>query len=273
MDAGLQEAVEHLYQVFEPYPLRPSSEPCLHCHEPDEERVLHEHALRKLDAHQLSGFATEAMSVWGNDVDFKHFLPRILEITVVESELDLPHLDWPDTESLFRHLADAHWRTWPDHERRAVERFLNAYWLAGLNRSPSGEGLRSMVTDIGSMVTALVLADVDLKPFLHLWLEQPGEAPLRHLAEFANTHATLVFTRNRLSNAFWGVEQREAANLLKDWIRRGRPRHHLIDGFFHASTAQVEQEISSAVKVLEALEALPVPGEDGRGAPPRTEAE
>ena len=107
------------------------------------------------------------------------------------------------------------------------------------------------------MLTALALADADLKPFLDLWLEQPGEAPLRHLAEFASTHATLVFTRARPSNAFWGIEQRDAANLLEDWIRSGRPRHHLIDGFFHASTAEVEQELSSAVNVLEALEALP----------------
>ena len=245
VEAELKDAIEGLYRVFERYPLRPSTEPCLHCHEPGDEKVLHEHLLRALSAEDLSGFAGEALMVWGTEVDFKHFLPRIMEITVAQDGLD-----WPDIESIFGRLANAKWREWPADEREAVEAVLRAFWRSGLGRYPATH-------DIGSMLTAVASTDGELAPFLDEWLEQGGEAPLRHLAEFSEMHATLVVTRGRPSNAFWGVEQRRATETLRSWLRSGRPRQRLIDGFFSASDGGVEEDLSNAVRVLEALEALP----------------
>lgn len=247
MDAELRRAIERLYREFERYPLRPSTEPCLHCHEPHEEQPLHEHLLRDLTADQLSGFASEALMVWGNEVDFKHFLPRILEITVTEEAFD-----WPDIESLFGRLAYGRWSDWPAPEREAIEQFLHSFWRAGLAEYPSRH-------DIGSMLTAIADTGVDLQPFLETWLTEPGEAPLRHLAEFAQHHASLLLTRDRLSNAFWGVEQRGQADTLKSWIMTGKPRERLVDAFFASSTSEVEEDLSVAVRVLEALEAIPEP--------------
>lgn len=245
VEAELKDAIDGLYRAFERYPLRPSTEPCLHCHEPHEERVLHEHLLPELSAEDLSGYAGEALMVWGTEVDFKHFLPRIMEITVAQDGLD-----WPDIESIFGRLAYAKWREWPLDEQKAVEDLLRAFWRAGLGRYPA-------IHDIGSMITAVASTDADLEPFLDEWLEQQGEAPLRHLAEFSEMHATLVVTRGRPSNAFWGVEQRRASDTLRSWLRSGRPRQRLVDGFFSASDGGVEEDLSNAVRVLEALEALP----------------
>jgi len=245
MDRELKAAVEGLYQAFERYPLRPSTEPCLHCHGAAEERVLHEHLLRDLTANQLNGFASEALTVWGDVVDFKHFLPRIMEITVTETGFH-----WPFTESLFGRLAYANWREWPDDEHRAVERFLHVFWRVGLSGYPAAD-------DIGSVLTSIAVTDVELEPFLASWLEMPGEAPLRHLAEFAEMHASFLLARARVSNAYWGVEQKQAANVVTRWIRSGQPRVRLVDGFFVASSSAVEEEFSNAVRVLEALEALP----------------
>ena len=168
MASGIEDSIEALYRVFERYPLRQSTEPCPHCHDPGEEGVLHEHLLRDLTAQQLSGFAGEALTVWGDVVDFKHFLPRIMEITVSKHSFD-----WPDTESLFGRLAYGRWREWPSDEQRAVEQFLHAFWWDGLGRYPASD-------DIGGMLTAIAATDVDLTPFLAWWIEQPGEEPLRH---------------------------------------------------------------------------------------------
>lgn len=244
MEAELKDAIESLYRVFERYPLRPSTEPCLHCHEPDEEGALHEHLLRELSAEDLSGYAGEALMVWGTEVDFKHFLPRIMEITVAQDGLE-----WPDIESIFGRLAYAKWREWPADEQEAVKDLLSAFWRSGLGRYPATH-------DIGSMLTAVASTDADLQPFLDEWLEQQGEAPLRHLAEFSELHATLVVTRGRPSNAFWGAEQRRATETLRSWLRSGRPRQRLVDGFFSASDGAMEEDVSNAVRVIEALEAL-----------------
>ncbi len=248
MASELDDAIEWLYRVFERYPLRPTTEPCLHCHDPDEESVLHEHLLRDLTAQQLSGFAGEALTVWGEAVDFKHFLPRIMEITVSRHSFD-----WPDTESLFGRLAYGGWREWPHEEQRAVEQFLHAYWRDGLGRYPAND-------DIGGMLTAIARTDIDLASFLDWWVDQPGEEALRHLAEFAEMHAPILQARGRLANAFWGAEQKRAAAVVWSWIVSGRPRKRLVDGFFIASSAAIEEDLSNAVRVLESLEALPPAG-------------
>ncbi len=127
MDALLEEAIDALFRVFEGYPLRRSTEPCTCCHEPDEERVLHERLLPELSADDLRGFAGDALTVWGNEVDFKHFLPRIMEITVTAGGSDWRRQDWiewPDTESIFERLAYGTWHEWPELEQQAVARFL-----------------------------------------------------------------------------------------------------------------------------------------------------
>ena len=46
MASELDDAIRGSYRVFERYPLRPSTEPRLHCHDPGEESVLHEHPWR-----------------------------------------------------------------------------------------------------------------------------------------------------------------------------------------------------------------------------------
>lgn len=95
MDATLGAAVEGLYEAFAAYPLRPSTEPCPHCHSPDVESSLHAHPLRELAAADLREFAAEALFVLGTVVDYKHFLPRILD-----SRWPRAGFDWPDLEAL-----------------------------------------------------------------------------------------------------------------------------------------------------------------------------
>lgn len=215
--------------------------------------MLHERLLRELSADDLSGFAGEALTVWGNEVDFKHFLPRIMEITVNAGGSDWRRqdwIDWPDTESIFSRLAYGNWHEWPEVEQQAVARFLSAFWKTSLNCYPARD-------DIGSMITAIARTDADIEPFLDDWLELPGEAPLQHLSEFADRHASLLMARHRVSNAFWGVKQRRAADTIRSWLSTGRPRRRLVDGFFDASDRVIEEALSDAVRVLEALEALP----------------
>ena len=77
--------------------------------------------------------------------------------------------------------------------------------------------------------------------------------------EFAHVHAPRLVTRVRLSNAFSGVEQRSAAETLRCWVMAGRPRERLVEAFFASPTSDVEAELSAAVRVLEALVALPNP--------------
>src|SRR5215217_3970660 len=84
-DAALTEATERLYHTFAPYPLRPVIAACPHCVEagtiPRADRdAMRRAPLRALDAEHLRRYATSALTTWGDDVDFRHFLPRLLEL-------------------------------------------------------------------------------------------------------------------------------------------------------------------------------------------------
>ena len=78
--------------------------------------------LRELDAEDLGKYSLKAVTTWGDEYDFKHFLPRILEL-------------WDDCVShdmLFMKLQYLHWETWPPQEKDAIvvyfESILKSLW-------------------------------------------------------------------------------------------------------------------------------------------------
>jgi hypothetical protein len=116
----LQQAVEGLYLAFGGYSLS-SLEGCPCCVSvADKGKVTHR-ALRELTQDDLGRYAGKAMTTWGTVDDFKHFLPRLFELTAAfrapyEEYVVLSKLDY------------GRWRTWPPAEVAAVERYLLTLW-------------------------------------------------------------------------------------------------------------------------------------------------
>jgi hypothetical protein len=70
----------------------------------------------------LGIFAFRAMTTFGDDHDLRHFLPRLLELYVLD------HKGAPYTLfMLFHKLNDATWTTWPGDEVGAIRRFVDAW--------------------------------------------------------------------------------------------------------------------------------------------------
>ena len=67
----------------------------------------------------LKQYATDALLVWGNETDFKHFLPRIFELAVAHGE------EFVDPQIVFHKLRHADWRYWPMFEQSAIEHFFD----------------------------------------------------------------------------------------------------------------------------------------------------
>lgn len=171
----LSEAVENLYRAFEGYRRRANTEPCSHCHTPEEEHRLHSKPLRNLTADDLKQYAFDALYTWGNEHDFKHFLPRLLELAVA---LEDPGLDFVDPEALFRKLPFASWSTWPQTERNALSLFMNAMWRAALNSEPEELDWDG----VAQWLCALAGCEENLFPYLQMWTEEPSLAAHRNLA-------------------------------------------------------------------------------------------
>lgn len=109
-----------LYRVFARYPLRPIAGcPC--CVSGADEAALHRVPLRELSANALSTFAWKAMTTFGDRDDYRHFLPRICEISE-DKPAQLAFKLW----LIRRKLDYAGWESWPEDERLAVRRWLDA---------------------------------------------------------------------------------------------------------------------------------------------------
>ena len=76
----LRKAIADLYNVFEDYHLDSHVEGCPCCVTKDDKKLIEAKVLRELTADDLNHFAFNAMTTWGTVKDFKHFLPRLLEL-------------------------------------------------------------------------------------------------------------------------------------------------------------------------------------------------
>jgi hypothetical protein len=160
----LAAAVEQLYFAFRDYPLPASMPPCPCCHSVDSERPLYSRPLRKLRPEDLEQYARDALLVWGGVDGFKHFLPRIFEISSFAEEFS-----FPEPEIVFAKLYHGDWRAWPQVEQEAVQRFLMALWRAALQQPPCDD--LNSDPEIESWLCTMAHTADDLLPYLTQWIE------------------------------------------------------------------------------------------------------
>ena len=93
---------------------------------PEWQKKLGEKPLRELDAEILDIYVMKATSTWGTEHDFKHFLPRLLEL-IAQNKL----LFW---DMVFRNFASS---KPPYEEQKIFEDYLFIIWKYLLSVFPS----------------------------------------------------------------------------------------------------------------------------------------
>ncbi len=159
---ALQTAIEKLYDAFSSYPLRAPVESCPCCVTSEDKKRLVSKPLRQLEEDDLRRYSTKAMTTWGDKNDFKHFLPRILDL------LATGHLLGSGADFLPNKLNYAEWQMWPEDEKNAIQGFLLALWNFVLDGGRTGDVADNWIDSISQVVS-------DLAPFLQAW-EQNNSA-------------------------------------------------------------------------------------------------
>ncbi len=215
----IQSAVSELYRVFKPYRLGDDFTGCDHCISTSDSRHLATIPLRELTVRDLDHYAFKAMTTWGTDRHFKHFLPRLLELATDH------FLAFNFPEVLLGKLTYAKWISWPEPERRAIHQFLDGFWLHQLNSPgdfPTDERIR---TTLGGLAQA---CDTIL-PFLELWTQQSAPLPALHLAQLVNDTSDDIMTTGTVK--LWGSSSAQCQELVK-WLS-SQPPLGLLDTFRH----------------------------------------
>jgi hypothetical protein len=139
---------------------------CPHCVADAEQARLHQVPLRSLTAEQLDRYAFKAMTTWGDAADYRHFLPRILELSALPEGDGFPGLD---VDLVSRKLEMAGWEAWPASEREALRAYALARWEAALDTHPDERSAWGVLPGLSTLVGGVA-------PLLARWEAGEGRA-------------------------------------------------------------------------------------------------
>lgn len=234
----LQEAVAALYRTFAAYPFHHPVKGCLCCVSRADQALLASQPLQHLSGSDLGRYTYKALTTWGEVDDFKHFLPRILELLNVPQE----RMALPDLFILFGKLSYAHWDTWPEQERQAILNYLLALWRCLLVSDPGAENNPLPAVEF---LDGLLDGQIDIMPLLSDWYTIDTPASLSQLADFISTHCE--------GRAFSDKQR------FRDWLCDARIREMLEAGFFASRDETAATALSQAVSILEWYASSPEP--------------
>lgn len=244
----LQLAVKNLYRVFRRYTLRDHIPGCECCVTEWDQQRLQVKPLDELTASDLAKYAAKAVSSWGTITDFKHFLPRLLELLTEDANSPDQGINPP---VLLEKLRHAQYAQWPERERHAVETFLRAWWQAALDTYPAALTAETCLVSIAQIVT-------DIDPYLASWQQSRSIPAMRHLAEFVFAVADDLQERGTITGPFWSYPEAPRFRVI-EWLGEFRTINALENAFFIYNFEGFTADFSRAAERLIAIK-------DGRRA-------
>ncbi len=204
---SVAEAVERLYAAFAAYPAPKSIDGCPCCVGESDREGLHAAPLRQITAEQLGRYPAKALTTMGNEDDYRHFLPRLLELSLAPNGRH-----GLDPWLIFGKLSYGHWTTWPMAEQKALVGFLQTIWQA-LIEYPVEDPVpdeRQLIWEKTDAIECASQSGLPIAPLLEqLWPPRSANA-LDHLAHLA---AELLFREE------WSLVEASVLEELKAWLR------------------------------------------------------
>ncbi|MCE9580580.1 MAG: hypothetical protein K8W52_46095 [Deltaproteobacteria bacterium] len=195
-------------------------------------RAIRDRPLRSLDGADLSKYAARALNTWGDQDEFRYYLPRLLELLVRQP-------GWTDEATLIQKLESANWRSWPEIEQRAIEAFLRALWMALLSGEVTHPPMAALVQGVAG-------AGIPVQPIIDAWTSTAGYDAALQLADLITLSRRELLKDGALGSR-WPADARAAL------LRGESARAKIGDAFFHARNRDDETLLSAALEVLEAI--------------------
>ena len=237
-------SIEGLYTAFSGYPLPEKMACCpCGCKRAEHSTILYSKPLRALQREELDYYAFCALTTMGVESDFKHFLPRLFELSVAVSA---PEQLRTDREILFGKLTYGHWETWPTFERNAIRTFLDALWSCTLFDSWHGDEYSSETEE---WICSIAQVEDDISPYLDKWNKTDTlEADLCLVSLL--TKNAITQKRNAGRNAFWSGRDAQYEQ-LKNWVRSAVVAEKLERAAMRWASTDSHDEFVAARSMLE----------------------
>ena len=177
--------IKRLYEAFAPYSATPQTMVgCSCCVSEADIAALFSAPLSQIPAKKVSLYSRKATTTWGNEREWKHFLPRLCELSLQE-ELDF---DWIGNK-----FSLVEWRAWPGEEVDVLHDFFNELMVS---LAQNGNWFE---------------ADVWLQDLARLG--ENGDGGLQKWLQNAASEEIVALDR-------WAGKWQNADSLLDRWMRR-----------------------------------------------------
>ena len=241
---NLSAAIKTLYRVFEKYPLALKMDGSPYTIEEGDDRVFHRVALWNLTSEDLQKFAYRALTTWGTEDDFKHFLPRLLELMATDEE-------WlPNHEMMGGKLHYAEWLSWPEDEVSAIRSFLQAWWIDALSKPVQKF---DSCDNLGPILGVFAQADIDLKPYIEAWRADQSLNSAFHLTLFYQQGiAPFVKPSGQIELSWWKQRESQKTQLM-EWLFDARTIEFLEQKSKEPGIGLFAEEMRTAIEELQVL--------------------
>lgn len=202
-EAEWQANIVEAYRVFGRYAFPVTMEGAPKHNVPEVMMTLSAAPLKALPAANLGNFAASAIYTIGKLDDYKHFLPRILELGRGEHP-------WSglSPEAIAGKVVYAEWKQWPKVERAVIRDVFASAWRVSRSADPD-------VFDASSLLCANAILGVDLDGLLCDWLPPRNGAAVIQLARIVQ-----AAMREGEDAAYWEKVSAEDRRWLRDWAQR-----------------------------------------------------
>jgi hypothetical protein len=223
----LDNVIAAAYRVFGAYQRRPHIDACLHCVDAEDQARLRRAPLRALSAADLDLYAFKAMTTWGDAVDYRHFLPRILELAAGTDGRAHPGLD---LETIADKLSYAGVPAWPAPEQAVLVAYADAWWAMVLAAEPEQHSAAHDLAALARMVPAP-------STLLDRWRVDASRTAALQLADFVRVHWPDVIRHGTLRGS-WASHPAEPT--VRAWITDPARMTALEDAFARWSSDETD---------------------------------
>jgi hypothetical protein len=235
MTSRLKNSISELYETFEKYHSNSNMEGSPNYDDLDEwNKELFTKSLTELNEDDLSRFTGSAMLTWGNVNDYKHFLPRIFELT---AELKTPYEIW----ITFEKLTYTEWN-WAENEQNVINEYMIALWESIVN--DNSEKAEWEFKDYFSTIAHFYPNFTDL---LGIWSESESKGAIKHLSNFLVDEQTKLFDRKKLSGFH---DKTENIDEFINWILSDKMLNKVQGKYFEFETEKFAEKISWAEQII-----------------------
>lgn len=195
---ALTQAIDDFYRAFSDVTAPYHIHGCPCCIDNKRIQYLLSTPLRQLSPDDLSSYASSALLTVGEVSDYLFFLPRIMEISILDESW------WPDIEVTGRAIHSTQLQDWPSHRREALVILLNAVMQNVIESKAYWQ--------IDGWLCAIARIGFDVRLYLAM-IEKDSAAVLHYFEDNAED-----IKDGKLGNAFWELPN-VGHDVIVQWFR------------------------------------------------------